>query len=257
MTLNNYFGEKEKKASLNESNLNDSDILINKAITNLNLDLTNKNYSFTIKYSGRFKDFGANVRYLGNNVVINLSKSWLEYGEEVRIGVIQELLCRMFKIKTKTLYMDMYNDFIKNIGKFKTGVIHDNDLKESFDRVNEKYFNGLMSMPSLKFGRKSVRQFGKYEFNSDTIIISSILKNNDLDVLDFIMYHELLHKSEKYTRSGNTVRYHTSEFRRREKLFNDFNLVNEKIKKIARSNSSNQKKIATKRGIMSQFNKYF
>ncbi len=71
------------------------------------------------------------------------------------------------------------------------------DLNEIFARVNAEYFGGLMPKPILTWNRTlTARKFGHYQPGSDTIMMSITLDDPEVPafVLDFVMYHELLHK---------------------------------------------------------------
>ena len=80
--------------------------------------------------------------------------------KEIQMGLIQELMLKLFKPKNKkeinTIYIDLYNEFVKNLHKT---IPKDNVhpfLKASFDRVNEKYlrntvFNPFADDSDLKF----------------------------------------------------------------------------------------------------------
>ncbi len=76
------------------------------------------NYNAMIVYSGKFKPFNANIRLHLNNLTLNLSKSWKTIDKEITIGLIQELLVKLFKSKKHTKNMDMYNSFIKKLHHF-------------------------------------------------------------------------------------------------------------------------------------------
>lgn len=188
-----------------------------------------------LKYSGKFKAYGANA-YLNRAagyVEVRLSRSWKPVSDEIKMGLVQELLLKLFKGKARTDNIDLYNSFIK---KLHIAIPKDNVdpvLKDSFDRVNEKYFFGLVEMPNLVFGPRSRSTLGNYNFKSDTIKISSILKNRE-DLLDYVMYHEVLHKKNKFNKSGSKTYYHTSKFRREEREFEDQEAMEKKLKGFLR-----------------------
>src|SRR3989338_7386894 len=104
----------------------------------------------------KFKDYNANVKYFRNNFQFNLSKKWKNVSEEIQSGLIQELLLKIFRLKKKTTNIDLYNLFMKNVHisvpKTKTDAI----LEESFNKVNEKYFFGLLERPNLVWGNFSL-----------------------------------------------------------------------------------------------------
>jgi len=99
------------------------------------------------------------------------------------------------------------------------------DLGESFDRVNAKYFEKALPMPRLVWSRTFTgRKFGHYEFIGDTIMVSCTLDRTDVPefVLDFVMYHEMLHKRLGLEWRNGRGTAHTPEFRRQERLFDRY-----------------------------------
>jgi len=188
----------------------------------------------SIEYSGRLKSFGASVSYnkLKNSFHFKLNKKWRNVHEDIRIGLLQELICKVKKDKRRTFNMDLYNNFIKNIHIAIPKEKIEPKLKESFDRVNEKYFLGNVEMPNLVFGRSSTTTLGNYDFKTDTITISRIFEKRE-DLMDFIMYHEMLHKIHKF-KPGLRTRYHSSKFRKVEKNFENYELVEKELKRFLR-----------------------
>ena len=69
----------------------------------------------SLKYSGKFKAYNANVRMRGDNLVFNLSKSWRKISKEIQIGLIQSLFIKILKDKKKTTNMDLYDIFMKKV----------------------------------------------------------------------------------------------------------------------------------------------
>ncbi|MDP2749997.1 MAG: hypothetical protein Q8O89_04145, partial [Nanoarchaeota archaeon] len=161
--------------------------------------------------------------------------------DEIKIGLIQELLLRMLikksgnkrKIKNTT-NMDIYNNFIKNLHITIPKTKVDPMLKESFDRVNEKYFLGFLDMPNLVWGGDNLRTLGTYNYQTDTLTISNIFKDENLRVIDYIMYHELLHKKHKFKSISGKNYAHTHQFRQREKEFENAEDMENLIKHIIR-----------------------
>ncbi len=185
-----------------------------------------------IKYTGRFKPYNANVRYSRNSFCFNLSRKWRGVSREIQMGLIQGLMLKVFKENKRTTNIDLYNSFMKNLHISIQKVINDPILEESFNKVNEKYFFGLIEKPNLTW-HNSIRRLGSYEYGSDTISISKIL-TTDEDLLDYVMYHEMLHKKHKfYDRNGRTF-HHTRDFKKMEKDFENSVEMEERIKGLMR-----------------------
>jgi hypothetical protein len=120
-------------------------------------------------------------------------------------------------------------------GRLAKGQVH--DLLGSFQRVNETYFKGKMVLPHLIWNnRLTHRKFGHYQWDTDTIMISRSLDQRRIPelVLDFVMYHELLHKDLglKFTKQNRIA--HTREFRTRESQFKDAEKARQQLNRIAR-----------------------
>ena len=191
-------------------------------------------YSVSIKYSRKFKPYNANVKRHGNNLMFNFSRDWKRISKEIQIGLVQELATKILKDKRRTMNMELYNLFMKNVHLAVPKTKTDDILEASFERVNEIYFNGMVDKPNLKWGDESVSRLGSYEYGSDMITISAIFKNEKPELLDYVMYHEMLHKKFKFqSRNGRNV-HHSSEFRKMESKFENRDLMEKEVSRIAR-----------------------
>ena len=191
-------------------------------------------YSVSLKYSRKFKPYNANVKRYGDNLMFNFSRDWKKISKEIQIGLVQELLTRILKEKNKkTVNMELYNLFMKNVHISIPKTKTDDILEASFDRVNESYFNGMLDKPNLQWGNESVSKLGSYEYGSDTITISTIFKN-EKQLLDYVMYHEMLHKKFKFSSNNGRTIHHSAEFRKMEARFEDSGLMEKEISKLAK-----------------------
>ena len=192
-------------------------------------------YKFELIYSGKFRHYNANIRKKGTFLSINLSKKWKSINEDVKIGLIQVLLNKILKTKVKTQNMELYELFLKKVHLTIPKKEIDPYLSESFDRVNEKYFFSLIEKPNLKWGSRSLRKIGSYEYGSDTISISKVMLKADKSLLDYIMYHEMLHKKHKFHTTNGRSFHHTKEFRHSERRFENYEIMEEMLKKFLRN----------------------
>ena len=194
-----------------------------------------ENYQFKINYTDKFKPYNANVRYTKNSMQFNLSKKWRNVSKEIQMGLIQGLLLRIFKEKKRTTNIDLYDSFMKNVHVSIPKINKDPILEESFNKINEKYFLGLIEKPNFIW-HDSIRRLGSYEYGSDTISMSKVLEN-DGNLLDYVMYHEMLHKKHKFHSKNGRTHHHTREFREMEKQFENSDEMEEKIKLLVRQSS--------------------
>ena len=118
-------------------------------------------------------------------------------------------------------------------GSFSAGNIH--HLEESFQRVNQAYFDGKLPQPHLAWSRRLThRKFGHYQWDTDTVMVSSTLDQERVPemVVDFVVYHELLHK-KLGTKQGRQNRIaHTREFRAAEERFNEIDQARKFLNRI-------------------------
>ena len=195
-------------------------------------------YRSKLKYSGKFAPYNANIRISGfYNLEMKLSKSWHGIDKEIIIGLIQDLLLKVAGGKNgaikSTLNIKLYNNFIKNLhlGINKDKI--DPFLKRSFDRVNEQFFSNQIETPNLVWGSFSKRKLGCYNFHTDTISMSKIFLEQDIELLDYVMYHEILHKSLKFRVSNGKHAYHTSDFRKAEKSYPNGELFEKRLRNLS------------------------
>ena len=191
-------------------------------------------YIFDLKYSDHFNAYNANVRRYGNKITFHFSKDWKKISKEIQIGLIQELMGKILKDKRKKMNMELYTLFMKNAHIAAPKTEFDPILEESFDRVNETYLNGMIDKPNLKWGNASTSKLGSYEYGSDTITISTIFQNENPKLMDYVMYHEMLHKKFKFENKGSRTLHHSPEFKRREAMFENAALMEKEISKLAR-----------------------
>lgn len=191
-------------------------------------------YNLSLKYSRKFKPYNANVKLYGNSLMFHFSKDWRKISKEIQIGLIQELMVKILKDKKKTINMELYNLFMKNVHLAVPKMKTDEILEVSFGRTNDAYFNGMLDKPNLQWGNASTSKLGSYEYGSDTITISAIFRNERQEFLDYVMYHEMLHKKFKFQNKNGRNLHHSNEFRKMESKFENRDLIEKEISKIAR-----------------------
>ena len=192
--------------------------------------------NLSIKYSGRYKAYNARIVMDKNDITVHASKTWRGISKDIQKGLIQELMVKLFNFKKHTINMDLYSNFIKSLPRYTVKTQTDAILEESFNRVNEKQFGGRIEQPNLIWG-KGISQLGKYEYATDTVSISRILAER-ADLLDYVMYHELLHKVHKFKAYAGRHRHHTTKFKKDEEAYPNQQFLEKELgKQISRSKS--------------------
>ncbi|MBI2176255.1 hypothetical protein HYU40_02795 [Candidatus Woesearchaeota archaeon] len=197
-----------------------------------------------VSYSGKFKPYNATVRKIGSNLYFSLSRSWKGTSDEIVIGLIQHLLIKILRkekfvkgrSKMASLNMQLYDDFIKGVSEVTvSNGIGDEALESSFRRVNEKYFLGFVDRPQLQWGSESFRKLASYDYHTNMITVSSLFLEAPERILDYLMYHEMLHKKLKFSSSNGRIRHHGSEFRRLEGQFDGSGAIEADLNSFIRS----------------------
>jgi len=182
-----------------------------------------QNRKVLLRYSGHFNNYNANVQYSKSLIQFNLSMQWKSVDEEIQAGLLQSLVVRMFKLRNiSTSEMKLYVSFMKGLSKYAKKHLYDPQLSESFGRMNERFFDGLVEKPNLVFASESFHKLGSYEYGTDTIYISTIFKDlpmTEQKYLDYVMYHELLHKKHSFNVKNGRHQAHTTAFRNDERRF--------------------------------------
>jgi predicted metal-dependent hydrolase len=103
------------------------------------------------------------------------------------------------------------------------------DLRELYDEVNCEYFSGhIDSKITWGAGRARLlvrkRTLGSYSADSGLIRINPVLDSARVPryYLKYIVFHEMLHAVMGTARQGSRRCIHSAEFKRREKMFRDY-----------------------------------
>jgi hypothetical protein len=187
-----------------------------------------------LKYSGRFKGYNANIRMTPSSITVNASRQWKGVSRDIQKGLLQELLVRLFKTKKQTISMELYHHFIKSLSNVAPKTHTHPVLAESFKRVNDLFFNGMMQQPNLKTGN-GVNRLGTYEYATDTITISQILLENQ-ELTDYVMYHEMLHKKHQYKAKPGRHLHHSTQFKRDEERFPNAKRLEMELNNLVKKN---------------------
>jgi hypothetical protein len=117
------------------------------------------------------------------------------------------------------------------------------DLRDVFDYVNSFYFASRLQNPILAWATESPRRRLGFYFQP----LNLLAANRALDsaavpryVLEFVVFHELLHHvSAGNGRAARRV-HHTLEFKKQEKTFSHYDDAERWLGKLARERSSNR-----------------
>lgn len=192
-------------------------------------------YKTEIEYNRRLSPFNARILLQESKINLHLNLQWKDIDEEIKIGLVQTLLLKILQKKKQTPNIDLYSNFIKNISLLTPKDNFDSVLEQSFDRINHQFFSNSLEKPNLKWGNQSFRKLASYNFHNDTVTVSTIFKDSPQEVLDYLMYHELLHKYHKFSHKNGRSSYHTTLFRGDEHKYPYYLQIEEQINQIIKT----------------------
>jgi predicted metal-dependent hydrolase len=99
------------------------------------------------------------------------------------------------------------------------------DLNAPFDRLNEQYFGSSIGKPRLSWSTKRSRYvLGRYDVTHHTIFISRLFDAPNIPsyVIDYVMFHEMLHVKHQSRVCDSRLIVHTPEFKSEERTFSHY-----------------------------------
>ena len=96
------------------------------------------------------------------------------------------------------------------------------DLESVFGRINQQYFEGTLEKPQISWSAKRSRYIlGRYDSTHHAIFISRLFDTPKVPpfVLEYVMFHEMLHLRHQTQVKDSRVIVHTPEFKNEERRF--------------------------------------
>jgi hypothetical protein len=180
----------------------------------------------------------------GGKTAVLLPTPMVRFDEASFAGLARCVFDRDPEAKRKVLeamraepYLDLATELeaLGGLVESTRGAFH--DLDQSFDRVNARYFGGTMQRPRLTWSRSFTgRKFGHYDFLKDLVMVSSTLDQERVPqfVVDYLMFHELLHKKHGVRWVNGRGYAHTREFYAEERQFPQYDEADAWLTRLAR-----------------------
>ncbi len=111
------------------------------------------------------------------------------------------------------------------------------DLDALFETLNHQYFGGELRRPRIGWSKRSWRrQFGCYDPGPNQIVLNRRMDRPGVPqfVVQYVLFHEMLHVKHPTRRSGCTLLSHSLEFRAEEKRFPQFAAARKFLDRLAR-----------------------
>jgi hypothetical protein len=110
------------------------------------------------------------------------------------------------------------------------------DLEDIFLDLNNRYFAGAIERPILSWSPSRARRIlGHHDPVHGVIVISRSLDSSKVPrlVVEYVLYHEMLHIKHPARLEGGRTLYHTNQFRADEKRFERYQEAIDWLEQIA------------------------
>jgi predicted metal-dependent hydrolase len=112
---------------------------------------------------------------------------------------------------------------------------HFYDLDAVFEKLNTRFFYGLLARPRMSWSRARTRRIlGHYDPAHNAIVISRVFDHFAVPgyAVEYIVYHEMLHLKHPVRLRGSRRCVHSAEFQAEEKLFPQLAEANAFLKRL-------------------------
>ena len=200
------------------------------------------------------------IRIRGGKALIRITEICRDMPAEAHRELANILVAKILGKRARNIPSENYQNYIRSAkirnrateSKRKKGrkvVTTSNgrvyDLEEIFDDLNTKYFSPRLPKPVLTWSaRKTFRILGHHDATHDTIVISRSLDEGDVPryVVEYVVYHEMLHIAHPTVHHNGRRYNHTPVFRRDEQRFPQFEIAEKWIARNVRKMKKNAKK---------------
>lgn len=184
-----------------------------------------------------FAHINNTIRLRQGRILVRLSDLLQAAPEAVLEALAQILLRKLFRRPIPAAYNARYRRFLgqkeiaakanlirqlrgRKVLHPPQGAVH--DLEIMFDELNLQFFAGWMARPLLGWAATaSRRNLGHYDPAHNAILISRIFDSTRVPrfVLEYVLYHEMLHLRFPVKMRGSRRCVHSAEFREQERRF--------------------------------------
>ena len=192
------------------------------------------------------------IRRRDEQVIVRFSDLLARAPLAVLEGAAALLLSRIYRRRTPRALVAPYHQYAKSHktrqrvqqmrrGRVRLPALHPAgdqfDLNRMFDELNVQYFGGGLRKPQLGWSSRGWRrQFGTFDPGPNQIVLNRRMDRPEIPryVVEYVLYHEMLHVKHPTRKSGCSLLSHSPEFRSEEKLFPEFERARKALDILAR-----------------------
>ena len=180
------------------------------------------------------------IRIRNGRVFVRIADMCRDMPEEPHRALAVILVSKLLRKRVPAYADDIYNEYTRTaemrdrsndrkrshgrkVVTTHKGEVY--DLDEIFDNLNFWYFGERLPKPVLTWSaRQTYRILGHHDATHDTIVISRSLDSPDVPrfVVEYIVFHEMLHIHHPTVHHNGRRYNHTAAFRRDEEKFKHY-----------------------------------
>jgi hypothetical protein len=192
------------------------------------------------------------IRLRGGRVYVRISDIFRDAPLPVHRALSFILVSKLLRKKMPASHDSVYREYTCQPGIMRAADIarrrrgrkiissaqgHTYDLEKMFTRLNRKYFGSKLERPVLTWSQRRTRHIlGHHDAVHNTIVISKSLDSHDVPewVVEYILYHEMLHIKHPARLINGRRYYHTKAFRTEEQKFPHYEEAQVWLERISR-----------------------
>jgi len=197
-----------------------------------------------------FAGLNHTIRLRRQNIYVRLSDIMRDAPATVHRALAFILVGKLFNKRVGAEYQNLYRQYAyhpdvqrqsdlakqqrgRKIVSSSIGRVY--NLNQLFARLNRRYFNSELPAVTLSWSaRKTRRILGHHDYVHDTIVISRSLDSADVPELlvEFVLYHEMLHMKHRPKVVNGRRLYHSAAFRADERRFDHYDAAQLALDKL-------------------------
>lgn len=185
------------------------------------------------------------VREKQGGIFLRLHRIFLKADNEVLDEIVRFIKKKRGKTPVINQFIRQNQNFLKERKPRKITIDPNGklyNLTDIFNSLNSEYFNNSLSV-LITWGKRSPRYvvrkrtLGNYQKKTNTIRINPILDSRKVPryVIEFIVYHEMLHAIIDIVLKNGRRSIHSKEFKNRERKYRNYHKAIEWEKKTFRT----------------------
>ena len=185
----------------------------------------------------RFANVNNTIRLREGRLLVRISDLLEGAPEPVLRAIAHILLAKMYRKPIDREHATRYRRYvsthhmsqkahlvrqIRGRKRITTAQGHVYHLEEIFEDLNRRFFYGLLARPLMTRSSERARnRLGHYDPAHNAIVVSSVFDHPRVPryVVEYIVYHEMLHLKHPVKLRGSRRCVHSSEFQEEEKRF--------------------------------------